>query len=207
MKRKRQPRIGTGRGCWVVSLIWIWAPVFRHCVGGGKRADALRRRSRARPCDLPFCRCGSLRIIAAITQEEVITRILRHLKLASVPPPIAPASEVVLRRPSTPEMPGNAIISDSIGPVYSARSRSTPCCEPQRQAAAGCWGRRWRRLQGAATGGRHRNAQGASPGLRSGGADTKIFFEFPTKSQPPSRQTSPFRGWPLLIRLLREHHG
>ena len=39
----------------------------------------------------PFCRRGSLRIIAAITQEAVITRILRHLKLASVPPPIAPA--------------------------------------------------------------------------------------------------------------------
>jgi hypothetical protein len=43
--------------------------------GGGKRADALRRRSRAKPCDLH--------------QESVITRILRHLKLASVPPPIA----------------------------------------------------------------------------------------------------------------------
>jgi hypothetical protein len=39
----------------------------------------------------PFCRRGSLRIIAAITRESVITRILRHLKLASVPPPIAPA--------------------------------------------------------------------------------------------------------------------
>jgi hypothetical protein len=39
----------------------------------------------------PFCHRGSLRIIAAITQESVITRILRHLKLASVPPPIAPA--------------------------------------------------------------------------------------------------------------------
>jgi hypothetical protein len=39
----------------------------------------------------PFCRRGSLRIIAAMTQESVITRILRHLKLASVPPPIAPA--------------------------------------------------------------------------------------------------------------------
>ena len=38
----------------------------------------------------PFCRRGSLRIIAAITQEAVITRILRHLQLASVPPPIAP---------------------------------------------------------------------------------------------------------------------
>ena len=39
----------------------------------------------------PFCRRGSLRLIAAITRESVITRILRHLKLASVPPPIAPA--------------------------------------------------------------------------------------------------------------------
>src|SRR5215831_15306609 len=39
----------------------------------------------------PFCRRGSLRIIAVITQESVITRILRHLQLASVPPPVAPA--------------------------------------------------------------------------------------------------------------------
>jgi hypothetical protein len=39
----------------------------------------------------PFCRRGSLQIIAAITRESVITRILRHLNLASVPPPIAPA--------------------------------------------------------------------------------------------------------------------
>jgi len=39
----------------------------------------------------PLCRRGSLRLIAVITQESVITRILRHLQLASVPPPIAPA--------------------------------------------------------------------------------------------------------------------
>jgi hypothetical protein len=39
----------------------------------------------------PFCRRGTLRIIAVITQEAVMTRILRHLQLASVPPPIAPA--------------------------------------------------------------------------------------------------------------------
>jgi hypothetical protein len=39
----------------------------------------------------PFCQQGSLRLIAAITHESVITRILRHLKLSSVPPPIAPA--------------------------------------------------------------------------------------------------------------------
>jgi hypothetical protein len=39
----------------------------------------------------PFCRRGSLRIMAVITHESVMTRILRHLNLASVPPPIAPA--------------------------------------------------------------------------------------------------------------------
>jgi hypothetical protein len=38
----------------------------------------------------PLCHRGSLRIIAAMTQESVITHILRHCKLASVPPPIAP---------------------------------------------------------------------------------------------------------------------
>ena len=38
MHRRREPRIGTGRGCWAVSLLWIWRPVFRHCVGGGTPA-------------------------------------------------------------------------------------------------------------------------------------------------------------------------
>ena len=39
----------------------------------------------------PFCRHGALRIIAAITQAEVIRTLLRHLKLSVDPPPIAPA--------------------------------------------------------------------------------------------------------------------
>jgi Putative transposase len=39
----------------------------------------------------PFCRQGSLRIIAAITEAEGLRKILRHLKLAADPPPIAPA--------------------------------------------------------------------------------------------------------------------
>ena len=39
----------------------------------------------------PFCRQGALRIIAAITQAEVIRKMLRHLKLAADPPPLAPA--------------------------------------------------------------------------------------------------------------------
>jgi Putative transposase len=39
----------------------------------------------------PWCHGGALRIIAVITQESVLMRILRHLQLAAVPPPIAPA--------------------------------------------------------------------------------------------------------------------
>src|SRR5207245_8863105 len=39
----------------------------------------------------PCCQQGSLRIIATITQGEVIRKILRHLKRAADPPPIAPA--------------------------------------------------------------------------------------------------------------------
>jgi hypothetical protein len=39
----------------------------------------------------PFCQQGTLRLIAAITQGEVIRKILRHLKLAAEPPPLAPA--------------------------------------------------------------------------------------------------------------------
>jgi hypothetical protein len=38
-----------------------------------------------------WCQKGSLRIFAAITQGEVIRKILCHLKLAADPPPIAPA--------------------------------------------------------------------------------------------------------------------
>jgi hypothetical protein len=39
----------------------------------------------------PACGRGTLRIIAAITQAEVIRKILRHCKLAADPSPIAPA--------------------------------------------------------------------------------------------------------------------
>jgi hypothetical protein len=39
----------------------------------------------------PFCHQGTLRIIAVITQGAVISKILRHLKRAADPPPIAPA--------------------------------------------------------------------------------------------------------------------
>ena len=39
----------------------------------------------------PWCQRGTLRLIAVITQGEVIRKILRHLKRAADPPPITPA--------------------------------------------------------------------------------------------------------------------
>jgi hypothetical protein len=39
----------------------------------------------------PACGRGTLRLIAAITQGDVIHTMLRHCKLAPDPPPIAPA--------------------------------------------------------------------------------------------------------------------
>jgi hypothetical protein len=57
---------------------WIWARLL-------KRMFALDMAT------CPFCSQGALRIIAAITQGEVIRKILRHLQLAADPPSIAPA--------------------------------------------------------------------------------------------------------------------
>jgi hypothetical protein len=60
------------------SPSWSWARLL-------KRAFALDLAT------CPFCRQGALRMIAAITQAEVIRKMLRHLKRAADPPPIAPA--------------------------------------------------------------------------------------------------------------------
>jgi Putative transposase/Transposase zinc-binding domain len=60
------------------SLRWSWAQLLQRVFA----LDIAR---------CPFCQQGSLRIIAAITQGEVIRKILRHLKLAADPPLIAPA--------------------------------------------------------------------------------------------------------------------
>ncbi len=92
MRRRQEPRIGIGLGYWGGTLTWIWPPVFRHCVGGGSLATF--RFAAVAPCgSLPpfFRHCVGGGSLATFTQESVITRILRHLKLASVPPPIAPA--------------------------------------------------------------------------------------------------------------------
>jgi hypothetical protein len=70
---------------------WSWARLL-GCVLALDMATCLPPLcGRREPCDLPFCRRGSLRIIAAITQAEVIRKMLRHLKLAADPPPLTPA--------------------------------------------------------------------------------------------------------------------
>jgi hypothetical protein len=127
----------------------------------------------------PFCRRGSLRIIAAMTQELVITRILRHCKLAAVPPPIAPTlhwcqrqkqlsgwwsprsfSETGRRKAAAPATPSIARLAHLKPPVQTAKSRATPCCALLRCAADGCWRSRRRCAQAAATGGEHEDAPG-----------------------------------------------
>ena len=57
---------------------WTWARLL-------KRVFALEMGT------CPFCQRGVLRLIAVITQGEVISKILRHLKRSADPPPIAPA--------------------------------------------------------------------------------------------------------------------
>jgi hypothetical protein len=75
---------------------------------GAEAADkAALQRVKVPPCQLPVSGMWKvptassareeedqrevLRIIAAITQGEVIRQILRHLKLSAEPPPLAPA--------------------------------------------------------------------------------------------------------------------
>jgi hypothetical protein len=60
------------------SLPWSWARLLKRVF-----ALVLAR--------CPFCQRGALRLMATITQGEVISKILRHLKHAADPPPIAPA--------------------------------------------------------------------------------------------------------------------
>ena len=57
---------------------WTWARLL-------KRVFALEMGT------CPLCQRGTLRLIAVITQGAVIGKILRHLKLAADPPPLAPA--------------------------------------------------------------------------------------------------------------------
>ena len=63
-----------------VSPNWTWARLLKRVFA----IDMAR---------CPVCHQGTLRIIAAITEGNVIKKILRHLKLAVDPPSIAPARQ------------------------------------------------------------------------------------------------------------------
>lgn len=65
------------------SPYWGWARLL-------KRVFAIDRERG------PVCQQGTLRIIAAITEVRVIQKILRHLKLAVDPPPLAAAQQAAL---------------------------------------------------------------------------------------------------------------
>src|SRR3989442_7660579 len=66
-----------GEEAWPTAPRWSWARLLQR-VFGFEMAHC------------PFCHQGTLRIIAVITQGEVIGKILHHLKLAVDPPPITP---------------------------------------------------------------------------------------------------------------------
>ncbi len=64
----------------IASPNWTWARLL-------KRVFAIDMER------CPVCQQGTLRIIAAIMERSVMQKILRHLKLAVDPPPIAPARQ------------------------------------------------------------------------------------------------------------------
>ena len=68
-------------------------PEARTASPGWSWARLLQRVFGVELATCPFCQHGTLRLIAIITQGEVIRKILRHLKRAADPPPIAPARD------------------------------------------------------------------------------------------------------------------
>ncbi len=65
-------------------------PQARSDSPGWHWAELLKRVFSLDMATCPVCQQGTLRIIAAITQGQVIRKILRHLKLSADPPPMAP---------------------------------------------------------------------------------------------------------------------
>jgi len=84
------------------SPCWSWARLLKRVCALALapclpplcgRREALRAApSQTRqPCALPLCHPGALRMIAAITQAEVLRTRRRHPQRAAAPPPLAPA--------------------------------------------------------------------------------------------------------------------
>ena len=107
-----------GRGATQGDALWSWARLL-------KRVFAL---DMAR---CPWCQRGALRIIAAITQGEVIRKILRHLKLRPTHPPLR--QRVSARKPSPGPPPDRAWgVAD---PSSIARARR---CQPAMVWSCAC---------------------------------------------------------------------
>ena len=56
---------------------WSWARLLKRVFALDMATCLPPLCGRREPCDLPFCRHGALRVIAAITQAEVIRTMLR----------------------------------------------------------------------------------------------------------------------------------
>src|SRR5262245_60147956 len=71
----------------------------------------------------PFCRQAALRIIAVITQVEVIRTILRHLKLSVDPSAIAPARS---RQAAFAWVAAHNVLRGLVGDVCAVEECLTP---------------------------------------------------------------------------------
>jgi hypothetical protein len=133
---------------------WSWARLLKRVF-----AFAMER--------CPACGRGTLRLIAAITQAEVIRKMLRHLKLATDPPPIAPArachATFAWASPSPDSASSRVPWGQGVAEVRRAASRWPALADPStRETSHGAHGGVFRvrrgfypRERGEATGGRH----------------------------------------------------
>ena len=171
---------------------------------GGRREA--RRRAGARPGDLPGCRRGSLRIIAASTQESVITRLLHHLQRASLPPPIAPArcrqalfaldastTRGVVAEATCAQQRGISPLGALKSPVKSSPpdrpSRGPrpgqPLCPPPHASSAACPDRAPPRYVA------HEQRPPTEAGGGSGGATKWLCISYPRKRADPFETAQP----------------
>ena len=209
------PDVANHENYGALSSATVWAEEARRRAG---------RHSRARPCALPFCRRGALRLLAAITQAAVITRILRpsrwrpsHLPLprpvvakhsarSTKPTPAWAHRRGARRRGGCRPFARGAMPLEIVPPSFSdgpLRGPRIPAALPSpllRRLSRPCIAAlrlatsRLRRAEGAAGA-----ASTQRPPVKAGGGSggAKMPLVFPTKSQPPS---SP---WPQLKRRIK----
>jgi hypothetical protein len=102
-----------GEGTKRSTPYWTWARLL-------KRVFALEMGT------CPFCQRGVLRLIAVITQGEVLRKILRHLKLSADPPP------------SRPLVPAKHHVTGSPKPTTTRVGSSAPCAPGRERHTSAC---------------------------------------------------------------------